>query len=205
MKWRSKFIYLGAYFLSLLTFEPIAIKHCLTTQIKALLYIIGLLIKYRWSHTVCQTDFLPNQLLRENIYDLFLLCRGDFWSFHWCSFLSVNANMGRKTNVCRFCSLIIQPSFFVIPKVCLTASVFYFLKLVYGYLFEEIYASLFTFVDFRCHRMWVLWPMLNFYEWSWAGKLFERVKRGYNSYKIICLKQRCYRPTVGTSSTEYFR
>ena len=35
-----------------------------------------LLIKYRWSQT-SWTDFSPNQLLPENIDDLFLLCGGD--------------------------------------------------------------------------------------------------------------------------------
>ena len=39
-----------------------------------------LLIEYRWRQAVCWTDFSPNQLLPENINDLFLLCRGDFWS-----------------------------------------------------------------------------------------------------------------------------
>ena len=39
-----------------------------------------LLIKYRWRQAVCRTDFSPNQLLPENINDLFLLCRRDFRS-----------------------------------------------------------------------------------------------------------------------------
>ena len=32
-------------------------------------------------------------------------------------------HMGRKMNVCIFCSFITQISFFVIPEICLTASV----------------------------------------------------------------------------------
>ena len=92
-----------------------------------------LLIKYRWRQAVCRTDFSPNQLLPENINDLFLLCRGDFrsrarrWNrscftdVHFWTW--IDANMGRKMNVCIFCSFITQISFFVIPEICLTASV----------------------------------------------------------------------------------
>ena len=139
-------------------------------------------IKYRWSHAFCRTDFSPNQLLHENIYDLFLLCGVDFWSctrqqsrsrFTRCSFLSINANMWRKTNVCTFCSLITHPSFLFnckcisFPEACIWLP----------FLFEEIYASLFTFGDFRCHHMWVLQPMLIFYEWSL--KWVKTVWKGY--------------------------
>ena len=90
-------------------------------------------IKYRWRQAVCRTDFSPNQLLPENINDLFLLCRGDFRSrarrrnrscftdVHFWTW--IDASMGRKMNVCIFCSFITQISFFVIPEICLTASV----------------------------------------------------------------------------------
>ena len=88
-----------------------------------------LLIKYCWRQAVCRTDFLPNQLLP----DLFLLCQGDFWSrarrrnrscftvIHFWTW--IDANMGRKMNVCIFCSFITKISFFVIPEICLTASI----------------------------------------------------------------------------------
>ena len=39
-----------------------------------------LLIKYRWRQAVCRTDFSPNQLLPENVNNLFRLCRADFRS-----------------------------------------------------------------------------------------------------------------------------
>ena len=92
-----------------------------------------LLIKYGWRQAVCWTDFSPNQLLPENINDLFLLCWGDFRSrarrrnrscftdVHFWTW--IDANMGRKMNVCIFCSFITQISFLVILEICLTASV----------------------------------------------------------------------------------
>ena len=92
-----------------------------------------LLIKYRWRQAVCRTDFLPNQVFPENINDLFLFCRGDFRScarwrnrpyftdVHFWTW--IDANMGRKMNVCIFCSFITQISFLVILEICLTASV----------------------------------------------------------------------------------
>ena len=88
-----------------------------------------LLIKYRWRQAVCWTDFLPNQLLP----DLFLLCWGDFrsrarlWNrlcftdVHFWTW--IDANMAHKMNVCIFCSVKTQISFFGIPEICLTASV----------------------------------------------------------------------------------
>ena len=64
----------------------------------------------------------------------------------WPMFISEHQ---RKTNLCRFCSLITQIIFFfVIPKVCWTVCVFHFLNLES---LKRIYASLFTFGDFR-HR-----------------------------------------------------
>ena len=92
-----------------------------------------LLIKYGWRQAVCWTDFSPNQLLPENINDLFLRCWGDFRSrarrrnrscftdVHFWTW--IDANMGRKMNVCIFCSFITQISFLVILEICLTASV----------------------------------------------------------------------------------
>ena len=88
-----------------------------------------LLIKHCWRQDVCRTDFSSNQCLLE----LFLLCPGDFWSCaRWRNTLCftdvhfwkwIDANMGHKINVCIFCSFITQISFFVIPEICLTASV----------------------------------------------------------------------------------
>ena len=83
--------------------------------------------------------------------------------------------------------------FFLIPKVCVTASVFHFLKLVYGYLFEEIYAL-------NALYLWRLWT-LPYESYSTDANLLRMVMvmvwvtRGYKGYKIIFLKQRCYRPT----------
>ena len=81
-----------------------------------------LLIKYRWRQAVCPTDFSMNQLLPENINDLFLLCGGDFWSRarQWIRscftdvhfWTSIDANVGCKMNVCIFCSFTTQISFF---------------------------------------------------------------------------------------------
>ena len=80
-----------------------------------------LLIEYRWRQAVCPTDLSPNQLLPENNNDLFLLCE-DFWSrarqrsrscftdVHFWTW--IDANMGRKMNVCIFCSFITQIGFF---------------------------------------------------------------------------------------------
>ena len=60
----------------------------------------------------------------------------------------------RKTNLCRFCSLItLTIFFFIIPKVCWTVCVFYFLNLES---LKRIYASLFTFRDFRHRRTMIL-------------------------------------------------
>ena len=92
-----------------------------------------LLIKYRWRQAVCPTDFSLNELLPENINDLFLLCGGDFRSrarqwirscftdFHFWTW--IDANMGRKMYVWIFCSFITQISFFVILEMCLTTRV----------------------------------------------------------------------------------
>ena len=55
----------------------------------------------------------------------------------------------RKTNLCRNPNYI----FFVIPKVCWTACVFHFLNLES---LKRIYASLFTFRDFRNRRTMIL-------------------------------------------------
>ena len=92
-----------------------------------------LLIEYRWRQAVCPTDLSPNQLLPKNNNDLFLLCGEDFRSrarqrnrscFTDVHFWTrIDANMGRKMNVCIFCSFITQIGFFVIPEICLTASV----------------------------------------------------------------------------------
>ena len=57
----------------------------------------------------------------------------------------------RKTNVCRFCSLISQIIFFVIPKVCWTVRVFHFLNFES---LKRIYVWLFTFRDFRHCLQW---------------------------------------------------
>ena len=71
-----------------------------------------LLIEYRWRQAVCPTDLSPNQLLPKNNNDLFLLCGEDFRSrarqrnrscftdVHFWTW--IDANMGRKMNVCIF-------------------------------------------------------------------------------------------------------
>ena len=78
-----------------------------------------LLMKYRWRQSVCTTDFSANQLLPENINNLFLLCGGDFrsrarqWNrscftdVHF--WIWIDANMGRKMNVFIFCSFKTDP------------------------------------------------------------------------------------------------
>ena len=66
--------------------------------------------------------------------------------FHRCSFLNINANMERQSECLQSCFFIARMSFFLIQKICLTASVFHFLKP--EELVEEIYASVFTLIDF---------------------------------------------------------
>ena len=90
-----------------------------------------LLIKYCWRQAVCPTDFSPNQLLTT----CFFLCGGDFRSHAWqrnisCftdvhfwTWIDANTCMGRKMNICVFCSFITQIGFFVVPEICVTASV----------------------------------------------------------------------------------
>ena len=60
-------------------------------------------IKYRWRQAVCPTDLTPNQLLPENINDLFLLCGGGFRSCarqrnRSCSFLNMDRCKGGTRN-----------------------------------------------------------------------------------------------------------
>ena len=60
-------------------------------------------IKYRWRQAVCPTDLTPNQLLPENINDLFLLCGGGFRSCarqrnRSCSFLNMDRCKGGTQN-----------------------------------------------------------------------------------------------------------
>ena len=78
-----------------------------------------LLFKYRWIHAVCRTDVSRNQLLCPKTLAKFPLfgdlirslarqqSRSSFTDVHFwtCKY------MGRKTNACRFCSLITQRSF----------------------------------------------------------------------------------------------
>ena len=76
--------------------------------------------------------FAKSTFARNN-NDLFLLCGEDFRSrarqrnrscftdVHF--WIWIDANMGRKMNVCIFCSFLTQIGFFVIPEICLTASV----------------------------------------------------------------------------------
>ena len=59
----------------------------------------------------------------------------------------------RKTNVCRFCKITQFFVFFIISKVCWTVCVFHFLNLES---LKRIYASLFTFRDFRHRCMMIL-------------------------------------------------
>ena len=137
-------VYLGAIFLELPVnnFMQISVDIQWTHRDKVLrddqnesfaVFYYWLLIKYRWRQAVCQTDFSPNQVFPENINDLLLLYWGDFRSrarrrnrscftdVHFWTW--IDANMGRKMNVCIFCSFITQIGFFVIPEICLTASV----------------------------------------------------------------------------------
>ena len=93
---------------------------------------------------------LPNKLLvkstslPENISDV-----SPFWrlsitcyttakqiKFHRCSFLNMQIH-GTQNKFCRFCSLITQISFFVIPKVCLSKCVFRFLNVNLECLFRR--------------------------------------------------------------------
>ena len=104
-------------------------------------------MKYRWSHAVCLTDFSWNQLLCRKTLATFPLS-GDFRSHarqrNRSSFTDVHfwtcKYMERKTNACRFCSLITQ----MIPKVCLSECVFLCLNtyvtrftLEYGLIFPK--------------------------------------------------------------------
>ena len=130
-----------------------------------------------------------------------------FISEHQCKY-------GTQSEYLQICSFIAQMSFFLIQKVCLTASAFHFLKL--ESLFEEIYASVFTLRDFGRRPQ-----VCEFFDRCCTmrtdiktGK--NRAKGGLktsviSSYRIIFLKRWCYRPTkrqsplpVGTSSTVYF-
>ena len=130
-------------------FEPFAIKCCAMTQMKALLYIYWLLI----TNTLLWNRLLAKSTSLLKILATFLLCGGDFRSrtrqrkrssFTDVHFWTSMHTMGRETNVCRFCSLITQIIFLVIPKVCLTICVLHFLNLES---LKRIYASLFTFRD----------------------------------------------------------
>ena len=92
-----------------------------------------LLMKYHWTHAVCLTDFSRNQLLCPKTLATFPLS-GDFRSrarqpgyrsckFHRWWLLNMQIH-GMQNKFCRFCFLITQISFFVIPKVCLSKCVF---------------------------------------------------------------------------------
>ena len=93
-----------------------------------------LVMKYRWTHAVCLTDFSQSQLLCLKTLVMFPLS-GDFWwqakqprnrsRFPYVHFWTFKC-MGHK--FCRFCSLITQITFFVIPKVCLSKCVFHCLN-----------------------------------------------------------------------------
>ena len=126
---RTNAVYLGAIFLELHVnnFMQISVDIQWAHRDKvlrdepnetfAVLYY-SVLIEYCLRQAVCPTDFLPNQLLPKNITDLFLLCGGDFRSqarqrnrsrFTDVQFWTwIDANVGRKMNVCIFCSLIIK-------------------------------------------------------------------------------------------------
>ena len=119
------------------------------------------LLTFDNKHAVCRTDFSPMQInfFAENISDdIILLCVGDFRSRarqgKRSSFTVFISEHQRKTNLYRFCSLITPIIFFsVVPKVCWTVCVFHFLNLES---LKRIYASLFTFRDFRHHRTMIL-------------------------------------------------
>ena len=122
-----------------------------------MLCLSGFELYSRWvplSHAVCLADFSRNQLLCLKTLAMFPFSwdfqsrarqrnRSSFTDVHFwtCKY------MGCKTDVCRFCSLITQISFFVIPK-------FFFLSMcipLLEYLFEEIYAWVRT--HFPKHRL----------------------------------------------------
>ena len=103
-------------------------------------------MKYCWSHPVCQTDFSRNQLLCLKTLAKFPLPGVTFDDvpgnkIDYVSLMFICEQnckyMGRKTNVCRFCSLITYISYFAIPKVFFILMEFLFLNLELEYLFEE--------------------------------------------------------------------
>ena len=107
-----------------------------------------LLFKHRWSHAVCLTDFSRNQLLCPKTlakFPLFgLLVRSLAMQQSRSSFTDVHfwtcKCMGRKTNACRFCSLITQRSFL------------WFLKFVY----LNVYSISWTWSLNNCLRKFTL-------------------------------------------------
>ena len=90
---------------------------------------------YSWwvplSHAVCLADFSRNHLLWPKTLAMFPFS-WDFWSCarqrNRSSFTDVHfwtcKYMGRKKDVCRFCSLMTQISFFMIPKVFFSLNVY---------------------------------------------------------------------------------
>ena len=98
-----------------------------------MLCLSGFELHSQWvplSHAVCLAD-LRNQLLCPKTSAMFPFS----WDFPSCarqrnrsSFTDVHfwtcKYMGHKTDVCRFCSLIIEISFFVIPKVFFSLNVY---------------------------------------------------------------------------------
>ena len=98
-----------------------------------MLCLSGFELHSRWvplSHAVCLAD-LRNQLLCPKTFAMFPFS----WDFPSCarqrnrsSFTDVHfwtcKYMGRKTDVCRFCSLITQINFFVILKVFFSLNVY---------------------------------------------------------------------------------
>ena len=135
------------------------------------------------SHAVCLAD-LRNQLLCPKTSAMFPFS----WDFPSCarqrnrsSFTDVHfwtcKYMGHKTDVCRFCSLIIEISFFVIPKV------FFFLSMCFPlleYLFEEIYAWEWT--HFPKHRL-VIEPR--------RKTLRKKVQRKSKAFFLLKLNKTC--------------
>ena len=186
-----------------------------------------LLITYRWSQT-SWTDFSPNQLLPENISDLFLLCGGDFRSrarqrdrscftdvHFWTSMQIWNHRCAKRM----FGDLFFHSpnEFFPNTKNLFNCKCISFPEA--WITFEEIYASVFTLRDFG--RRPQVCEFSEFFDRCCTMR--TDIKTGKNrakgslktsvtsSYRIILLKRWCYRPTkrqsplpVGTSSTVYF-
>ena len=109
-------------------------------------------------HAVCGTDSQCKSTSLPKKLATILLCEGNFRSRARQGKRSSLSPMfilehQRKTDFCRLFFNNTKYFFFVIPKVCWTVCVFHFLNLES---LKRIYASLFTFRDFRHRRTMIL-------------------------------------------------